>query len=43
MRQIYWVSCIKILDYRGSKLEAQMTLGHFYLVHHSKFYIQHYY
>lgn len=34
-RQVYWVSCIKILDYRGSKLEAQMTLGHFYLVHHS--------
>lgn len=36
-RQVYWVSCIRILDYRGSKLEAQMTLGHFYLVHHRKF------
>lgn len=36
-RQIYWVSCIRILDYTGSKLEAQMTLGHFYLVHHSSF------
>lgn len=36
-RQVYWVSCIRILDYRGSKLEAQMTLGHVYLVHHSNF------
>lgn len=36
-RQVYWVSCIRILDYRGSELEAQMTLGHFYLVHHSTY------
>lgn len=36
-RQVYWVSCIRILDYGGSKLEAQMTLGQFYLVHHSNF------
>lgn len=34
---IHRVSCIRILDYKGSKLEAQMTLGHFYLVHHSNF------
>lgn len=29
----YWVSCIGIPEYRGSKMEAQMTLGHFDLVH----------
>lgn len=29
----YWVSCTGIPEYRGSKMEAQMTLGHFYLVH----------
>lgn len=33
----HWVSCIRILDYRGSKLEAQMTLGHVYSVHHNTF------
>lgn len=31
----YWVSCIRILDYRGSQLEAQM--GIFYLVRHCNF------
>lgn len=36
-RHVYRVSCIRILDYRGSKLEAQMTLGHVYVVHHSNF------
>lgn len=30
----FWVSCIRIPEHRGSELEAQMTLGHFYLVHH---------
>lgn len=33
----HWVSCIRILEYRGSKLEAQMTLGHVYSVHHNTF------
>lgn len=31
------MSCIKILDNRGSKAEAQMTLGYFYLVHQKYF------
>lgn len=33
--RFYWVSCIRILDYIGSKLEAQM--GIFYLVRHCNF------
>lgn len=36
-KQFYWVSCIRILKERGSKLEARITLGHFDPVHHSKF------
>lgn len=30
-RQVYWVSCIRILEYRGSKLEAQNDFGAFLL------------
>lgn len=35
--QLYRMSCIRILDYRGLKLEAQMFWGRFYSVQHSNF------